>query len=151
MDGWHCVYQGLDISFEKALEFRDKLGDDENRIRLDSLESGKPKQVLFSMGFKIKKIPYYIPRWWFKKMGKKLTSPILHLKTYNRNPPLMGRMVWRFNKCPCNKTVHTAISCWNKQTNQYYIEILHADGSDPCNYSLPHGIRLLARRLVGLN
>jgi hypothetical protein len=46
--GFHIVFRNIPISFEKSLKWRKLIGDDSNRIFLDSSCPKKPKQVLFA-------------------------------------------------------------------------------------------------------
>ncbi|MEM1543712.1 MAG: hypothetical protein QXP52_02250 [Candidatus Aenigmatarchaeota archaeon] len=69
--GWHLIWKGLNISEEKSIEYRRKLGDDENRIKLDLECSKRIRQVLFTE----KQVFYYggiFPRW----IGKEGREPI---------------------------------------------------------------------------
>ncbi|MEM2919009.1 MAG: hypothetical protein QXY62_05890 [Candidatus Altiarchaeota archaeon] len=53
--GYHIIWSGLPITFEKSIELRKKLGDDKNRIRLDLCGKKRLKNVLFDE----KTIRYY--------------------------------------------------------------------------------------------
>jgi len=46
--GWHLIYENLDISQERSLELRKRLGDDPKRIYLDTNCPKKQQQILFS-------------------------------------------------------------------------------------------------------
>lgn len=46
--GFHLIWYGLNIDENKMLLYRKLIGDDENRIRLDSLSDKRIKQVLFT-------------------------------------------------------------------------------------------------------
>jgi len=46
--GFHLIWYGLNIDEETMLRYRRIIGDDENRIRLDSISDKRIKQVLFT-------------------------------------------------------------------------------------------------------
>jgi hypothetical protein len=66
--GWHVAWHLLPITEEESLNYRRRLGDDSNRILLDSICKKKIKQVLFTE----KETIYYggLPAWWIKKGGE---------------------------------------------------------------------------------
>jgi len=45
--GYHLIWRGLSITEREMLKFRLLIGDDPNRVRLDSLSPHRIKQVLF--------------------------------------------------------------------------------------------------------
>jgi len=46
--GFHLIWHGLNIDEKKMLLYRRLIGDDENRIMLDSISDKRIKQVLFT-------------------------------------------------------------------------------------------------------
>lgn len=100
--GWHLIWKGLNISEKKSLEYRKRLGDDPNRIKLD--ECGKRiKQVLFTE----KQVFYYdgiFPKWIGRELGEKIKV------------------------CPiCNKEVEKSEKRW--LLNEKKVIIYHTDGT----------------------
>jgi hypothetical protein len=65
--GWHVAWHLLPITEEESLNYRRRLGDDPNRILLDSLCKKKIKQVLFTE----KETIYYggLPAGWIGGKG----------------------------------------------------------------------------------
>jgi hypothetical protein len=71
--GWHLIFRNLPITEEESLNYRRKLGDDPNRILLDSICKKKIKQVLFTE----KETIYYggLPASWIGGKGILKTCP----------------------------------------------------------------------------
>jgi hypothetical protein len=57
--GYHLVYRNVSKNNKEVLRIRKWLGDDKNRIKLDSQMIKKPQQVLFSE----KRVVYYNPNY----------------------------------------------------------------------------------------
>lgn len=55
--GYHLIWEGLHLTQEQSMRYRKLIGDDQNRIRLDSASGKRLKQVLFSE----KTVRYYDP------------------------------------------------------------------------------------------
>ena len=60
--GYHIIWSGLDISFEESIRRRKIIGDDPNRVRLDSIGTKRIKQVLFKE--KVVTCKGFLPKWW---------------------------------------------------------------------------------------
>jgi hypothetical protein len=71
--GWHLIFRNLPITEEESLNYRRRLGDDPNRILLDSICKKKIKQVLFTE----KETIYYdgLPAGWIGGKGILKTCP----------------------------------------------------------------------------
>jgi|GEM_PF-3800679 hypothetical protein len=70
--GYHVIYRGLPITFEKSIELRKKLNDDKHRIELDLSSDKRISQVLFTE----KRIRYYEPAKSFGEDKKLLKDEI---------------------------------------------------------------------------
>jgi hypothetical protein len=46
--GYHIIWSGLNITENQMLRYRRLIGDDENRIKLDSSSKKRVKQILFT-------------------------------------------------------------------------------------------------------
>lgn len=101
--GWHLIWKGLKISEEESIEYRRRIGDDENRIKLDEECSKRIKQVLFCE----KKVFYYdgIFPMWIGKEGRE------GIKT-----------------CPlCSREVKMSEKRWTEKDKK--VIIYHTDGT----------------------
>lgn len=70
--GFHLIQRGLNIKPEATLILRSIIGDDKVRLLLDSIHSGKPRQVLFNEKHKLDEknilnLPFKVVKTWRKK------------------------------------------------------------------------------------
>jgi hypothetical protein len=100
--GYHSIFSDIPVDGTNIAKYRMLLGDDLNRIRLDSLESDKPRQILFSE--KEVTCNGFIHKNWVKKIG-----------AVNRGI------------CRCHKRVAYSKKTWRK--DRKCIEVHHRDGS----------------------
>jgi len=127
--GYHILWRGLDYTEAQAFMYRERIGDDMNRISLDAQFSNKPKQILFSKGSKVVTVNGSMPGAWYK---------ILKRRSVSKN----------FDLCPfCYNKIDKSILFWG--TKRQFIEVWH--GNDVCHFKLKTGKSLLLRRLFFLN
>ena len=107
--GVHIIYRDT-ISENESMKYRKLIGDDENRIRLDTV-GNRVRQILFTE--KTTTCYGYIHPYWFRIMKRKSESP-------------------NFDICFCGRKVLSSSKIW--ENGRKVIEINHINGN--CEYPI---------------